>query len=598
LELVFRRRHPSFFAMSQDVPEADTGEGLSFGGRKTQMFPRLSSAQIARLEAHGSRRRMVKGEILAQPGDRHRPMLIVLSGSIEVVQPGLSGEVLVVVHTAGSFTGEMSALQGVGSLVRARVREDGDVLVVAEDRLLTIIQTDAELSELFMRAFILRRVGLLGSQSGDVILVGSSQSAGTLRLQQFLTRNSYPFVNLDVYTDHSVQSLLDRFHIKVEDIPVVLCRGEVVLKNPSNEEVAACLGMNQQIDDDRVRDVIVVGAGPSGLAAAVYAASEGLDVLVLETGTPGGQAGSSSKIENYLGFPTGISGLALAARARIQAQKFGAEIRTAYTAMRLNCGPRPYAIEMRCKTQVRGRAIIIASGAEYRQIATQNASRFLGTGVYYAATNTEVRRCEMKDVIVVGGGNSAGQAAVFLAGRCSHVHLLVRGKGLADTMSRYLIRRIDDTPNVTLHAYTEITWLDGVEQLERVTWQTAPEFVPETHPIGHVFLMTGAVPSTEWLQGCIALNDKGFVRTGSDLVAADFAGALSTGGTGSTGGSGSTGEASVTGVAAVRPPQSFETNWPGIFAVGDVRCGSVKRVAAAVGEGSACIQQVHQALQD
>jgi thioredoxin reductase (NADPH) len=584
--------------MSQEVPEADTGEGLSFGGRKTQMFPRLSSAQIARLEAHGSRRRMVKGEILAQPGDRHRPMLIVLSGSIEVVQPGLSGEVLVVVHTAGSFTGEMSALQGVGSLVRARVREDGDVLVVAEDRLLTIIQTDAELSELFMRAFILRRVGLLGSQSGDVILVGSSQSAGTLRLQQFLTRNSYPFVNLDVYTDHSVQSLLDRFHIKVEDIPVVLCRGEVVLKNPSNEEVAACLGMNQQIDDDRVRDVIVVGAGPSGLAAAVYAASEGLDVLVLETGTPGGQAGSSSKIENYLGFPTGISGLALAARARIQAQKFGAEIRTAYTAMRLNCGPRPYAIEMRCKTQVRGRAIIIASGAEYRQIATQNASRFLGTGVYYAATNTEVRRCEMKDVIVVGGGNSAGQAAVFLAGRCSHVHLLVRGKGLADTMSRYLIRRIDDTPNVTLHAYTEITSLDGVEQLERVTWQTAPEFVPETHPIGHVFLMTGAVPSTEWLQGCIALNDKGFVRTGSDLVAADFAGALSTGGTGSTGGSGSTGEASVTGVAAVRPPQSFETNWPGIFAVGDVRCGSVKRVAAAVGEGSACIQQVHQGLQD
>jgi len=563
--------------MTQDAPEADPAEGLSSGGRRAQMFPQLTSAQIARLEAHGSRRRMTKGEILAQPGDRHRPMLIVLSGSIEVVQPGLSGEALVVVHTAGSFTGEMSALQGVGTLVRARVREDGDVLVIAEDRLRTIIQTDAELSELFMRAFILRRVGLLGSRSGDVILLGSSQSAGTLRLQQFLTRNSYPFVNLDVYTDHSVQSLLDRFHIKVEDIPVVLCRGAVVLKNPSNEEVAACLGMNQQIDDDRVRDVIVVGAGPSGLAAAVYAASEGLDVLVLETGTPGGQAGSSSKIENYLGFPTGISGLALAARARIQAQKFGAEIRTAYTAMKLNCGERPYAIEMRCKTQVRGRAIIIATGAEYRQIATENASRFLGTGIYYAATNTEVRRCEMKDVIVVGGGNSAGQAAVFLAGRCSHVHLLVRGNGLADTMSRYLIRRIDESSNVTLHVNTEITSLEGIDQLERVTWKTAPEFVPETHPIGHVFLMTGAVPSTYWLQGCIALNEKGFVRTGADLVAADFAGS---------------------GAAAVRPLQSFETNWPGIFAVGDVRCGSVKRVAAAVGEGSACVQQVHQALQD
>jgi thioredoxin reductase (NADPH) len=259
--------------MIPDVPEADLAQGLSFSGRKAQMFPQLTSAQIARLEAHGSRRSMAKGEILAQPGDRHRPMLIVLSGSIEVVQPGLSSEVLVVVHTAGSFTGEMSALQGVGSLVRARVREDGDVLVIAEDHLRTIIQTDAELSELFMRAFILRRVGLLGSGSGDVILVGSSQSAGTLRLQQFLTRNSFPFVNLDVHSDRSVQSLLDRFHIKVEDIPVVLCRGEVVLKNPSNEEVAACLGMNQQIDDDRVRDVIVVGAGPSGLAAAVYAAS-------------------------------------------------------------------------------------------------------------------------------------------------------------------------------------------------------------------------------------------------------------------------------------------------------------------------------------
>ena len=300
-------------------------------------------------------------------------------------------------------------------------------------------------------------------------------------------------------------------------------------------------------------------------------------MLVLETGTPGGQAGSSSKIENYLGFPTGISGLALAARARVQAQKFGAEIRTAYTAMTLNCGARPYAIELRCKTQVRARAVIIATGAEYRQLAIENASRFLGTGIYYAATNTEARRCEMKDVIVVGGGNSAGQAAVFLAGRCSHVHLLVRAKGLADTMSRYLIRRIDETPNITLHANTEITSLEGSEQLERVAWQTAPEQSPETHPICHVFLMTGAVPSTHWMQDCIALNDKGFVRTGSDLVAADFAG---------------------TGGAPGRPPQSFETNWPGIFAVGDVRCGSVKRVAAAVGEGSACVQQVHQALHD
>jgi thioredoxin reductase (NADPH) len=318
-----------------------------------------------------------------------------------------------------------------------------------------------------------------------------------------------------------------------------------------------------------------VGAGPSGLAAAVYAASEGLDVLVLETGTPGGQAGSSSKIENYLGFPTGISGLALASRALVQAQKFGAEIRTAFQAIRLRCDEQPYAIEFGHGHSVRARSIIIATGAEYRQLTLENASRYLGIGLYYAATATEARRCGMQEVIVVGGGNSAGQAAVFLAGGCRHVHLLVRSRGLAESMSDYLIRRITETPNITLHANTEITSLEGEVQLERVIWRTAPSNTFETRAIGHVFLMTGALPSTHWLQGCIALNDKGFVRTGADLTVADLK--------------------HTTGPAAWQP-QSFETNWPGIFAVGDVRCGSVKRVAAAVGEGSACVQQVHQAL--
>jgi len=577
LELVFHRRDRGVLDVTAELNDEGIAAKPPFSGRKAQMFPQLTPAQIARLQAVATHSRISKGQILAEPGDRHRPMLVVLSGSIEVVQPGMNGEVLVVVHTAGSFTGEMSTLQGVGSLVRARVRDAGEVLVIAEDRLRTVIQTDSDLSELFMRAFILRRVGLIASQAGDVILLGSSYSAGTLRLQQFLTRNAFPYVNLDVNTDPSVQTLLERFHIKADEVPVVLCRGEVVLKNPSNEEVAACLGMNQQIDDDRIRDVIVVGAGPSGLAAAVYAASEGLDVLVLETGTPGGQAGSSSKIENYLGFPTGISGLALAGRARVQAQKFGAEIRTAYSALKLNCDERPYAVELCHGNAVRARAIIIATGAEYRQLAIENASRFLGTGIYYAATATEARRCEMKEVIVVGGGNSAGQAAVFLASKCRHVHLLVRSKGLADSMSHYLIRRIDETPNITLHTGTEITSLEGDEQLERVVWKTAPDYVLQTHAIGHVFLMTGAVPSTRWLKGCIALNDKGFVRTGADLDPGDLPAANG---------------------SAVRPPQSFETNWPGIFAVGDVRCGSVKRVAAAVGEGSACVQQVHQALHD
>jgi thioredoxin reductase (NADPH) len=554
-----------------------TADNPFFLGRKAQMFPQLTAAQIARLEAHGTHRPTSRGEILNEPGDRNLPMLVVLSGSIDVIQSGMNGEALLVVHTAGSFTGEMSTLQGIGTLVRLRIGEPGEVLVINEDRLRAIIQTDAELSELFMRAFILRRVSLIKSQVGDVILLGSSYSAGTLRLQQFLTRNSFPYVNLDVNTDPAVHALMERFHVTADDVPVVLCRGAVVLKNPSNEEVAACLGMNQRIDDARVRDLIVVGAGPSGLAAAVYGASEGLDVLVLETGTPGGQAGSSSKIENYLGFPTGISGLALAARARVQAQKFGAEIRTAYSALRLNCDQRPYGVELGLGAMVRARAIIIATGAEYRQLALENASRFLGNGVYYAATATEARRCEMMDVIVVGGGNSAGQAAVYLAGKCRHVHLLVRSKGLAATMSNYLIRRIAETANITLHANTEIASLEGEMQLERVIWRTGSDNVLETHPIGHVFLMTGAVPSTGWLRGCIALNDKGFVRTGVDLTAADLM--------------------PLKGASAWLP-QSFETNRPGIFAVGDVRCGSVKRVAAAVGEGSACVQQVHLALQN
>jgi thioredoxin reductase (NADPH) len=554
-----------------------TADNPFFLGRKAQMFPQLTAAQISRLEAHGTHRPTSRGEILNEPGDRNLPMLVVLSGSIDVIQSGMNGEALLVVHTAGSFTGEMSTLQGIGTLVRLRIGEPGEVLVINEDRLRAIIQTDAELSELFMRAFILRRVSLIKSQVGDVILLGSSYSAGTLRLQQFLTRNSFPYVNLDVNTDPAVHALMERFHVTADDVPVVLCRGAVVLKNPSNEEVAACLGMNQRIDDARVRDLIVVGAGPSGLAAAVYGASEGLDVLVLETGTPGGQAGSSSKIENYLGFPTGISGLALAARARVQAQKFGAEIRTAYSALRLNCNQRPYGVELGLGAMVRARAIIIATGAEYRQLALENASRFLGNGLYYAATATESRRCEMMDVIVVGGGNSAGQAAVYLAGKCRHIHLLVRSKGLAATMSNYLIRRIAETANITLHANTEITSLEGGMQLERVIWRTGPDNVLETHPIGHVFLMTGAVPSTSWLRGCIALNDKGFVRTGADLTAADLT--------------------PLSGAPAWLP-QSFETNRPGIFAVGDVRCGSVKRVAAAVGEGSACVQQVHLALQN
>jgi thioredoxin reductase (NADPH) len=561
--------------MNQELKLEGSIAQSPYAGRSAQMFPHLTPLQITRLSAHGRKISTQHSQILAEPGD-HPPMYVVLSGSIEVIQPTLSGEILLVVHTAGSFSGDVGTLRAIGSVVRMRVRDAGEVLVVDDAHLRAIVQTDPELSELFMRAFILRRASLISSQSSDVILIGSTHASGTLRLQQFLTRNTYPFVNIDIASEPSFRDLLARFHVEVEDLPVVVCRASVVLKNPSNEEVAACLGMNQQIDDDRIRDLIVVGAGPAGLAAGVYAASEGLDVLVLETGTPGGQAGSSSKIENYLGFPTGISGLALAARALIQAQKFGAEIRTAYPVMSLSCDQRPYAIEFANGHAARARSVVIATGAEYRQLSLENASRFLGMGIYYAATSTEARRCGSGEAIVVGGGNSAGQAAVFLAGTCRMVHLLVRSTGLADTMSQYLIRRIEEMPNITPHVRTEITALQGQDQLSQVTWKTAGKEA-ETHDIGHVFLMMGALPCTGWLKSCIALNDKGFVRTGSDLHGADLSAAK---------------------WLSARQPEFFETSIPGIFAVGDVRCGSVKRVAAAVGEGSACIQQVHRALHE
>jgi thioredoxin reductase (NADPH) len=559
---------------TQALPELAPPPNL-YGERKDQTFPTLTPDQIARLAPHGRRVSVHRGQILAEPGDRHRKLFVVLSGSIEVVRPTMQGEQLLVVITPGGFTGEMSTLRGVGSLARARVREDGELLAIPDDQLRTVVQTDARLSEILIRAFILRRVALISAQQGDLILIGSRHSADTLRVQQFLGRNAYPYVNLDVDTDRSVQALLDRFHVTVRDIPVVICRGDTMAKNPSNEELAECLGMNPQIDPCTVRDVIVIGAGPAGLAAAVYAASEGLNVLVLETSAPGGQAGSSSRIENYLGFPTGISGQALAGRALVQAQKFGAEVAIANSALRLRCDRKPYEIELSGEHIVRGRAIVIASGVEYRKLALSNVDRYLGVGLYYAATFIEAKLCKEEEIIIVGGGNSAGQAAVFLATSCKHVHLLVRADGLAESMSRYLVRRIEDEPNITLRTCTEITALAGDSRLESVTWHCKLDNRTENRPIRHVFLMTGAVPNTRWLDGCVALDEKGFVKTGADLEHEDLV----------------AGEWPLT-----RHPYIFETTVPRVFAVGDVRCGSMKRVAAAVGEGSACIQLVHRVL--
>ncbi|HXV83478.1 MAG TPA: FAD-dependent oxidoreductase, partial [Candidatus Binatia bacterium] len=433
------------------------------------------------------------------------------------------------------------------------------------------------LSELVMRAFILRRVELIAHGLGDVVLVGSNHCSGTLRVKEFLIRNGHPYAYIDLDRDNDVQVLLDRFHVTHGDVPVLICRGETVLRNPTNQQIADCLGFNELIDQTQIRDVVIVGAGPAGLAAAVYGASEGLDVLVLETNAPGGQAGSSSKIENYLGFPTGISGQALAGRAYTQAQKFGAQMIIAKDAKQLACDRKPYAIEMDGSARVPARTVIIATGAAYRKPSLDNLSRFEGMGIYYGATFMEAQLCRGEEVAVVGGGNSAGQAAVFLAQSTKRVHMLVRSNGLAESMSRYLIRRIEQNAAIVLRTNTEIAALEGQDHLETVRWRNHQTGDIETHNIRHVFLMTGAVPSTRWLDGCVALDANGFIKTGPDLSQEDLAAAR---------------------WPLARAPYLLETSLPGVFAVGDVRGGNIKRVASAVGEGSIAISFVHRVLHE
>jgi thioredoxin reductase (NADPH) len=540
--------------------------------RAEHMFPKLSAEQIARISAFGHTRRLADGELIWDAGATNIPFFVVLEGSIAIlVGPS---EHAVVVHEPGGFSGDVDMLSGRQAAVRARARGATRLVEVDRDRLRTIVQTDAGLSELLLRAFILRRVALIASGQGNVVFVGSRHSAGTLRLQEFLTRNGRPYTYMDVDQDPSVQGLLDTLHVGVDDVPVVICWGARVLKKPTVEELAECLGLSR-LNESAVRDLAVVGAGPAGLAAAVYAASEGLDALVVEAYAPGGQAGSSSRIENYLGFPTGISGQELAGRAFVQAEKFGAEVTVARTATRLVCGQRPYRVEMGSGGAVQAKTVIIATGAEYRTPKIAKLKQLEGLGVYYAATPLEAIRCEGAEVIVVGGGNSAGQAAVFLAGSARLVHILVRGAGLAESMSRYLVRRIEETPNIVLRTRTEIEAIDGEDHLERVTWIDRAQNSRRTVDVRHVFLMTGASPNTSWLGHGVALDDKGFIKTGADLTIEDLRAAA---------------------WSLARAPLLFETSRPGIFAVGDARAGSIKRVAAAVGEGSACVQLVHRVL--
>jgi thioredoxin reductase (NADPH) len=556
---------------------SNTSKGLPLtSSRVEQIFPILTPAQINRIAVHGHMRAIQPGEVLVEQGDSAVPFFVVVSGELEIVRPSSAGETLVTIHGPGQFTGEVNMLSGRRTLVRMRATKPGQVIELDRQHMMTLIQTDAELGEILTLAFILRRVELIAAGVGDIVLVGSTYSASTLRIKEFLTRNGHPYSYIDLERDIDVQKLLDTFKISASEIPVLICRGQVVLRNPSNQEIADCLGFNESVDQTKVRDLVVIGAGPSGLAAAVYGASEGLDVLLLETSSPGGQAGASSRIENYLGFPTGISGQELAGRAYVQAQKFGAHMLIA-KATQLLCDRKPYVIEVENGARIPARTVVIATGAEYRRPPCRNLSRFEGAGVYYGATFVEAQLCGGEEVIVVGGGNSAGQAAVFLAQTTKRVHMLVRSAGLAESMSRYLIRRIEESPNIVLRTHTEIVGVEGGNHLESVRWKNNQLGQTEEHKISHIFIMTGADPNTSWLDGCIALDSKGFIKTGPDLSQENLSAAQ---------------------WSLARQPYLLETSLPGVFAVGDVRGGSIKRVASAVGEGSAAISIIHKVLQE
>jgi thioredoxin reductase (NADPH) len=530
--------------------------------RRAQLFPQLSAAEIARLRRFGTVGTWAPGSNLAVAGATGAGMYVVLRGRVAVTRrQGLGDAVTIVEHGPGEFLGETGQLSGRPSLVDASALTEVEALLIPPEGLRALLVSEAELGERIMRALILRRVVLIETGGGPV-LVGPHDNVDMLRLQGFLARNGHPYIALDPAVDVHAADLVAHEHATAADLPLVVCASGRVSHNPTEAQVARALGLLPELDPDHVYDVIVVGAGPAGLATAVYAASEGLSVLVLDSRAPGGQAGASARIENYLGFPTGISGQALAGRAFVQAQKFGATVAVAVTVARLDCTQRPRLLEMTDGRQVRARAVVVASGAAYRPLGLDDVAQFDGRGVHYWASPLEAKLCRNEVVALVGAGNSAGQAVVFLASHADHVHMLVRGPDLTASMSRYLIERIAGLPNVTLHARTSVTGLEGDEHgLTEVRW-SSPGVSEVCHEIRRLFLFIGADPNTGWLEGCgMARDDKGFL---------------------------------VTGQAGAR--HVLETSIPGVFAIGDVRAGSVKRVAAAVGEGAAAVAQVHAYL--
>jgi thioredoxin reductase (NADPH) len=537
--------------------------------RAAQTFPQLSHEMKSRVAAFGKMEDLAEGTYVFRRGDRGVDFFVVIEGSIEILASGEECQAIVI-HTHGprQFTGELDLFNDRQVLVSGRAGPATRVIRIKRPDFRRMVTAEPDIAEIIMRAFILRRVGLIRYSHGGVTVVGAGHGADTLRIERFLMRNGYPHRLIDTDRDADAQGFLDCFELTSAELPVVVTPDHTVFRNPSNAELADALGLAETIDPDITYDLAVVGAGPAGLAAAVYGASEGLSTIVIEAMAPGGQAGTSSKIENYLGFPTGISGQALAGRAQVQAQKFGARLAISRPAVAIRKNGGSYHITMEGGATLSTRSVVIATGAHYRKLDVANYEKFEGQGIHYAATAMEASLCSNEEICIVGGGNSAGQAAMFLSRHARHVYMLVRSKGLAASMSDYLIQRIDASPRITLICETEITGLDGGHILEHVTWTNRAKGESETRRIGNVFVMIGAQPNTGWLEGCVNLDAKGFVLTGVDAAEEKRLGVMS----------------------------PYCTSQAGIFAVGDVRAGSVKRVASGVGEGSVVVQAIHRYL--
>jgi thioredoxin reductase (NADPH) len=534
--------------------------------RAAQTFPQLDQDMAARVASYGDEERVPQGTLLFERGQDSVDFFLILDGEIEIFDIDEYGvRHVLTLHHAAQFTGELHLLNSRQTLLNARATVDTRLVRIRPADFRRLISAEQDIAEIILRALILRRVGSLKHLRGAISVIGSGHGGDTLRVQSFLTRNAYPFRLLDIEIDPRARDLLDNRTLSSDQFPVVLSPGKPALFNPSNATLADELGLAETLDSARIHDVAIVGAGPAGLAAAVYAASEGLDTIVIESLAPGGQAGTSSKIENYLGFPTGISGAALAGRAQVQAMKFGANLAISRAVTGLDCREHPFTLSVEDGQTLKARSIIVACGVRYRKLEVPDYARFEGQGIHYAATPIEQQLCVDEEVIVVGGGNSAGQAAVFLSRTVARVHILVRGRGLAATMSDYLVQRIALSPRITLHVRTEVTALKGEQVLQYVSFTNRDTGATQTRRVGNLFVMIGAEPNTEWLDGCLELDRNGFVRTGFDVNG-----------------------------QVLRSP--YATTLPGVYAVGDVRSGSVKRVASSVGEGSVVVQAVHQFL--